>query len=79
MSLPAPNKIDAAVKAVSEAATQQVTLLGFKIDAGQIEAVVQAAVDALCMKAWRQAQAAGQAAADAINTENAAEASQRAP
>jgi uncharacterized protein (DUF2237 family) len=79
MSLPTPEKIDAAVKVVAEAAKSQVNLLGFTIDASQLQAVIQAAVDALCMKAWREAHAAGQAAAVALTTEDAAEAAQRKP
>lgn len=78
MSLPTPAQIDEVVQVVSKAATDGVSVLGFQLDAGEVQAIIQAAVDALCMRAWRQAQAAGQAAADAITTEAQAEASERA-
>ena len=49
------------------------------IDPSWIAAVLEVAVDSICMKAWKQAQAAGQAAADAITTAEQAEASLRKP
>lgn len=77
MSLPTPDKQNAAVQALVPAAQAQLSILGFNIDAGQIAAVLEVAVDSLCMKAWKQAHAAGQAAADALATEGDAEASLR--
>lgn len=79
MSLPTPTKLAAAVQAVAPTVATQINVLGFNIDASQIEAVVTVAIDALCMKAWKDAQAVGQAAADAITTPAQAEASERAP
>ena len=79
MSLPTPDKQAAAVQALLPHAQQQVNILGFNLDASQIAAVLELAVDALCMKAWKQAHAAGAAAAAAITTEDAAEAAQRKP
>jgi hypothetical protein len=79
VSLPTPEKLAAAAQALVPAAQEQVSILGFSLDASQIAAVIELAVDALCMKAWKQAHAAGAAAAGAITTEAQAEASQRKP
>lgn len=79
MSLPTPAQVDAAVKAIAPAAGAQINILGFTLDASEIEAVVTVAIDALCMRAWKQAHAAGQAAAAAVTTEAQAEAAQRSP
>jgi hypothetical protein len=79
MALPTPTQQAAAVQALLPAAQAQLSILGFNIDASQVAAVIEVAVDSLCMKAWKQAHAAGQAAAGAITTEDAAEAAQRAP
>jgi hypothetical protein len=77
MGLPTPEQIDGVVQAVTDVAEARVRLLGVTVDRGQIESVLEATIDALCMKQWRIAQAAGKAAADAITTEAQAEASQR--
>lgn len=78
MSLPTSDKISGAAAAVTDFAANQVSLLGVTVDRGQIEAIIQAAIDAICMRAWHAAQAAGKAASDAITTEAQAEAAQRA-
>lgn len=79
MALPKPEEIDKVTAQVTAAAAQGLDVLGFKLDAGVVQAIMQTAVDAMCMKAWRQAQAAGAAAAAAITTEDQAEAAQRKP
>lgn len=79
MALPTTTQLSAAVQAVVPAAAAQLDILGFKLDASQIEAVVTVAIDALCMRAWKEAQAAGAAAAADITTPEQAEASLRQP
>lgn len=79
MALPSPTQLEAAVKALLPAHAQQLSILGFNIDASQIEAIVTVAVDAMCMTAWKQAQAAGQMASDNITTAAQAEAELRKP
>ena len=79
MSLPTPEQQAGAVQALVPAAAAQVSILGFSLDASQISAVLEVAVDALCMKAWREAQAAGKAAATAITTSEQAEAELEKP
>jgi len=70
-------RVDNVVSAVSSVATVELGKLGVQIDAQEINAVLGAAIDALCMRALRQAEAAGQAAADSIATAAQAEAELR--
>jgi hypothetical protein len=80
VSLPTPAKQNEVVQQlVGQAQALIASNLGFNLDASQIAAVLEVAVDSLCMKAWKQAHAAGTAAAATITTEDAAEASQRKP
>lgn len=80
MSLPTPQQQSAVVDELAGAASQLIAnKLGFNLDPSQVAAVLEVAIESLCMKAWKQAHAAGQAAADAITTEAQAEAAQRAP
>ena len=80
MSLPTPaQQNDVVQELVALAQPLLQGKLGFSFDASQIAAVAEVFVDSLCMKAWKQAQAAGQAASAAITTAEQAEASLRKP
>ncbi len=79
MSLPTPAQLAQAAQNISGAASSELNVLGFTLNASELQAIMQVAVDAACMAAWKQAQAAGKAAADAITTEAQAEAAQRTP
>lgn len=80
MSLPTPQQQNDVVQQLAGTAQSLISSkLGFNLDASQIAAVLEVAIDSLCMKAWKQAHAAGAAAAATINTEDQAEAAQRKP
>jgi hypothetical protein len=83
VALPTPQQQAGAVQTLIPIVVDELGKLlsgsGFSLDASQVAAVLEVAVDSLCMKAWKQAHAAGQAAADAITTEAQAETAQRGP
>lgn len=78
MALPTPSQQSDVVSEIIALAGPVLSRLGVS-DTSAIAAVLEVAVDALCMKQWKAAQAAGQAAADTITTAAQAEASERAP
>lgn len=78
MSFPSLAQLTDVTKKAADAAQPGLAALGVNVGADQIAAVFQLAVDAICMQAWRDVQAAGKAA-ETTTTLQQAEADEGSP